>query len=71
MFSDYFQVRYFQIFSISKTTILRNFLLSAKDRENHKKKMIKKIFFDQKSRRSIFQITAVLYRKKTKEVSIK
>ena len=39
---------------MSETTTLRNFVLSAKDRENNKKKMMKKKIFDQKSRSSIF-----------------
>ena len=59
IFSDYFQVRYFQIFSISKTTALRNFVLSAKDRENHKKKNDeKKIFLTKNLEVRYFQITA-------------
>ena len=54
IFSDYFQVRYFQIFSISKTTTLRNFVPSAKDRENHNKKNGEKKIFWPKIRSFIF-----------------
>ena len=39
------EVRYFQIFFISEATTLRNFVLSAKDRENHKQKNDEKKFF--------------------------